>query len=249
MKKLENKTAVITGGNSGIGLATAVEFKQQGAQIAILGRDAKTLQKAAEVIGDGVLTVQGDVTKVADLERLYQKTAERFGKVDVLVVSAGVGESLPFEQVSEAFFDRMFAINVKGAFFTVQKALPHLNDGASVVLLGSSAAGGGFPGTSVYAASKAAVRQLARTLSAELKGRKIRVNAISPGLTDSPGTSAERLGMSEEAAQGFKQFISGLVGRLGKPEEIAKLILYLASDDSAFVLGGEFVIDGGLTEL
>ncbi len=184
--KLIGKVAVVTGGNSGIGLATAQEFKAQGAKVAIFGRSQKTLDEAVHTIGEGTLAVRGDVTDLADLNRLYEQTVERFGKVDILVVNAGISKPAPVEQVDEALFDQISDTNFKGAFFTVQRALPHLNDGASIILVTAAVNQKGVPGYSVVSATKAALRSLARTFSAELLHRGIRVNALSPGTIETP---------------------------------------------------------------
>ena len=184
--KLEGKVAVITGGNSGIGLATAREFKAQGAKVVIFGRDQRSLEEAAQVIGDETWAVRGNVTNPSDLDRLYQQTAARLGRIDILVVNAGISKPVPFEQLNEALFDEISSINFKGAFFTVQRAVPYLNNGASIILVTGSVHEKGVPGYSIVSATKAAVRSLARTFSAELLSRGIRVNALSPGTIETP---------------------------------------------------------------
>jgi NAD(P)-dependent dehydrogenase (short-subunit alcohol dehydrogenase family) len=249
MAKLAGKVAVITGGNSGIGLATAQAFIQEGAKVAIFGRNAQTLDEAAKVLGEKSIAVQGDVTNSENLEALFTKTQNTFGKVDVLYINAGVAQFAPIEATSEEIFDHIMNVDFKGAYFTIQKALPHLNDGASIILTTSGANVLGMPGSSVYAASKAALRSLARTLSAELIGRGIRVNAVSPGPIETPIFG--RMGLSAEEIEGFGQSVMQQVPmkRLGQPEEIAKAVLFLASSDSSYVLGIELTVDGGMTQL
>lgn len=247
--KLAGKVAVITGGNSGIGLSIAREFSEQGAHVVIFGRSAETLQEAANTIGNGTLAVQGDVSKLEDLDRLYQETVATFGKIDVLVANAGVAKVAPIEHTDEALFDLISSVNFKGVFFTVQKAAPHLNDGASIVLTTSGTNVLGLPNFSVYAATKAAVRSLARTFSAELLPRGIRVNALSPGPIETPLFG--RMGLPEEAMEGLATDITAQnpMGRFGNPEEIAKAALFLATSDSSYVAGTELVADGGMTQL
>jgi len=246
--KLENKVAVVTGGNSGIGLATAKAFKAEGAKVVIFGRNQETLDFAVRELGD-VLAVQGDVTNLADIDRLYAETVAEYGKIDVLFVNAGVGKIAPVGAVDEAFFDQVSNINFKGAYFTVQKSLDHLNDGASVVLTTSIGNQVGMPAFSVYSATKAAVRSLARSFSAELISRGIRVNAVSPGPVETPIFS--RMGLSQQEIEGFgEQMLSQHpMKRFGKPEEIASAAVFLASDDSSYVLGVELVVDGGMSQI
>lgn len=249
MSNLQGKVVVITGGNSGIGLAAAQEFAQQGAKVAIFGRNADTLAEAAQQVGGEVLAVQGEVTQMADLERLFAETEATLGKVDALFVNAGVGRFAPVEAVSEEMVDEMININFKGAFFTIQKALPHMNDGAAIVLNTSINATLGMPNTSIYAASKAAMSSLVRTLSADLLARGIRVNAVSPGPVETP--LLNRTGLPTEAVAGFKQFVTGQIPikRMGHPAEIAKAVAFLASPDSSFIVGTEVVADGGMSQL
>ncbi len=242
--KLEGKVAVVTGGNSGIGLATAQEFKAQGAEVVILGRDQKTLDEAVHTIGVGTLAVRGDVTNLADLDRLYKQTVEHFGKVDILVVNAGISKPVPVEQVDEALFDQISNTNLKGAFFTVQRAFPHLNDGASIILVTAAVSQKGIPGYSVVSATKAALRSLARTFSAELLHRGIRVNALSPGTIETPIFG--KLGLPVEPLKWAEQIP---IRRIGTAEEMAKAALFLASSDSSYVLGAELVVDGGKTQI
>jgi NAD(P)-dependent dehydrogenase (short-subunit alcohol dehydrogenase family) len=242
---------VITGGNSGIGLATALEFKANGAKVVIFGRSRETLDHAAASLGNNGLAIQGDVRKLGDLDRLFQQTAEKFGKIDVLVANSGIAKFAPVEALSEELFDELSGILFKGVFFTVQKALPYLRDGASVILVGSCDADKqGRMGTSIYTASKAAVRSLARSLSVELLSRRIRVNVLSPGMTDTPIITREGgpAGVKpEEIAAIITKTIP--LRRRGTPEEMAKAMLFLASDDSSYCLGSELLVDGGLTQL
>lgn len=249
MGKLEGKVAVITGGNSGIGRATAKEFKEQGARVVITGRDQQTLDEAAREIGGEVLAVRADASSLAELDTLFAAVKEKFGHLDVLFINAGIGKFSPFEAVTEELFDAVMDVNFKGAYFTIQKALPLLNDHASIILNTSINAHIGMPNSSVYAASKAALITLARTLSAELVGRGIRVNAVSPGPVTTP--IFERLGLPPEALAETVNNIREQVPmkRFGRPEEIAKTVLFLASSDSSFLLGTEIIADGGMSQL
>ncbi len=249
MGKLDGKVAVITGGNSGIGLATAQAFVDRGARVAIMGRDPETLAAALEQLGDEAIGIQGDVRNLGDLDRLYASVRDQLGAIDVLFVNAGVASMRPVEAVDEEDFDFQFDVNVKGAYFTVQKSLPLLNNGAAIVLNTSISNQLGDANTSVYSATKAALRSLARTLSAELIGRGIRVNAISPGPIETPIFG--RLGLPEDSIDEVRQHVTERVPmmRMGAADEIAKAVVFLASDDSSFVLGHELVVDGGLTEL
>ena len=247
--KLQGKVAVVTGGNSGIGLAIAREFAEQGADVVVFGRNPETLDEAVQSIGNGTLGVQGDVTRLADLDRLYQETVTRFGKIDILVANAGIAKPAPLDLTDEALFDLTSDINFKGAFFTVQKAVPHLNDGASIILVTSAGNVKGLPNFSVYVATKAAVRSLARSFSAELLPRGIRVNALSPGPIETPIFG--RMGLPEEAMDGIATQMTEMIPlkRFGQPEEMAKAALFLASSDSSYVVGAELVADGGLSQL
>lgn len=249
MGKLEGKVAVITGGNSGIGLATAKEFKEQGAQVVITGRDQQTLDEAKREIGGGVLAVRSDTSSLTEIDKLFAAVKEKFGYIDVLFVNAGVGKFAPVEAVTEELFDSIMDINFKGAYFTIQKALPMLTDNASIILNASINAYIGMPNSSVYAASKAALITLARTLSAELVGRGIRVNVVSPGPVATPILG--RMGMPPEVLEETAKSIQAQVPmkRFGRPEEIAKTVLFLASSDSSFLLGTEIVADGGMSQL
>ena len=242
--KLKEKVAVITGGNSGIGLATAREFKAEGARVVIFGRNQGTLDEAVRTIGNGTLAVQGDVTSLADLGLLYEQTVKRFGKIDILVVNAGISKPRNVERIDEANFDQISNINFKGAFFTVQRAVPYLNDGASILLVTGSVHEKGVPGYSVVSATKAAVRSLARTLSAELLPRGIRVNALSPGSIETPIFG--KLGLPVEP----HKWAEGIpMKRIGRAEEMAKAALFLASDDSSYMAGAELVVDGGQAQI
>jgi NAD(P)-dependent dehydrogenase (short-subunit alcohol dehydrogenase family) len=249
MGKLEGKVAVITGGNSGIGLATGKEFKEQGARVVITGREQKTLDEAKRAIGGDVLAVRSDTSNLTDIDKLFNVVKEKFGKIDVLFLNAGIGKFAPVEAVTEEVFDSIMNINFKGAYFTIQKALPLLNDNASIVLNASIAANIGMPNSSVYAASKAALITLARTLSAELVGRGIRVNVVSPGPVATPILG--RMGMPQDVLEETTNSIQAQVPmkRFGRPEEIAKTVLFLASSDSSFLLGTEIIADGGMSEL
>jgi len=249
MGKLEGKVAVITGGNSGIGLATAKEFREQGAKVVITGRDQQTLNAAKREMGGDVLAVRSDTSSLTEIDQLFATVKETFGHIDVLFVNAGVGKFVPVEAVTEDLFDSIMDINFKGAYFTIQKALPLMNDNAAIILNTSINAHIGMPNSSVYAASKAALITLARTLSAELVGRGIRVNAISPGPINTP--IFNRLGLPPEALEETAKNIRAQVPmkRFGRPEEIAKTALFLASSDSSFLLGTEIVADGGMSQL
>ncbi len=249
MAKLTGKVALVTGGNSGMGLATARLFAAEGAKVVITGRRQEALDEAAKTVGPAVLTVQGDVSKMADLDRLFATIKNKFGQLDVLFANAGFGEVAPLGQVTEDQFDRQFATNVKGLFFTVQKALPLLRDGASIILNSSIAATKGMEAMSVYSATKAAVRSFARTWTTDLRARKIRVNSLSPGPIDTPIFG--KMGLSEEQSHGFKQALPGMVplGRMGSVEEIARTALFLACDDSSYITGIDLVVDGGMAQV
>jgi NAD(P)-dependent dehydrogenase (short-subunit alcohol dehydrogenase family) len=243
-KKLENKVAVITGATSGMALATAKLFVEEGAYVFITGRRQEMLDKAVKEISKNITGVQGDAGNLADLNRLFETVKNEKGRIDVLFASAGYGEiSNPLGSITEKGFDDTFNVNVRGTLFTVQKALPLMKDGGSIILNSSIAGVKGFPGTSVYSASKAAVRSFARTWTAELKG-KIRVNVISPGTIDTAMLSEVA---SQEMKDGFVSIIP--MGRIGKPREIATAALFLASDDSIFVTGIELFVDGGAAQV
>ena len=243
-KKLAGKVAVITGGNSGIGLATAKRFVEEGAQVVIVGRRESELAEAAALIGSNVTTVAGDVSSLEDLDRLYAVVKEKHGRIDILFANAGGGTVAPLATASESHFDKIFDVNVKGLFFSVQKALPLFNDGGSIFMTGSVASVKGFPGYGVYAASKAALRSFARTWLNELKDRNIRVNVLSPGPIATPMQDQV---LTPEAKQMFESLIPR--GTMGRPEEIAAAALFLASDDSSFVNGLELSVDGGFSAI
>ena len=249
MKKLEGKVAVITGGNSGIGLATAQRFVLDGAYVFITGRCQSKLDEAVKQIGTNITGVQGDVLNLADLDRLYNTVKEQQGRIDILFANAGVGELVPLGTITEAHFDKTFGINVKGVLFTVQKALPLFQDGGSIILNASIASSKGVGAASVYNASKAAVRSFARTWTVELKRRKIRVNTISPGMIDTPALNG--LAQSQEQIEQFKtSFVSTVpLERMGSPDEVAKVVSFLASDESSYITGIELFVDGGMAQI
>ncbi len=250
-KRLEGKIAVITGGNSGIGLATAQQFVQEGAYVFITGRRQNELDKAVKLIGRNVMGIRGDVSNLADLDRLYETVKQQKDRIDVLFANAGLREFVPLEVIAEAQFDKMFSVNVKGLLFTVQKALPLFRDGGSIILTASTAASKAFEGVSVYGATKAAVRSFARSWTVDLKHRKIRVNAVSPGPID---TLAFRVIHNTQNEQQTEQLMTTLfntlpMGRLGNPDEVAKAVAFLASDDSSYITGIELFVDGGLAQI
>lgn len=247
MKTLQGKVALITGGGSGIGLATAREFHAQGARVVIAGRDRHKLEAVATQLGPDVAAVPTDVTKLSDLDALMARTRETFGNLDILFVNAGITGNRTLAETDEAFFDKLMETNFKGAYFTIQRALPILNDQASIILAGAVSALVGGTAISVYSASKAALHSLARTLSAELLGRGIRVNTITTGPTETG--IMERAGYPPEVVLAIRQGFANLVPvkRLGRPEEVAKVALFLASSDSSFVVGTEIAVDGGIT--
>lgn len=249
-EKLAGKIAVITGGSSGIGLATAKRFVNEGGYVFITGRRKSELDAAVNQIGRNVTGVQGDVSKPADLDKLYAAVKEQKGKLDIVFANAGIGEVAPLGQITEDHFDKQFNVNVKGLLFTVQKALPLLQPGGSIVLNASIVSITGSPALSVYSATKAAVRSFARTWSVDLKERKIRVNAISPGVVPTPGYNTG-LGMTQEQVDQFVQSRIGDIplGRPGTTDEIAKAVSFLASDDSSYVNGIELFVDGGLAQI
>jgi NAD(P)-dependent dehydrogenase (short-subunit alcohol dehydrogenase family) len=249
MGKLEGKVAVITGGNSGMGLVTAQLLASEGAHVFITGRRQAELDAAVKSIGKNATGVQGDVAKLADLDRLYAQVKAQKGYVDIVFANAGVGGMAPLGEITEEEFDRIFNINVKGLVFTVQKALPLMRDGGSIILNASVAASMGMEAFSVYSATKAAVRSFARSWTVDLKHRNIRVNALSPGPIDTPILSG--LASSEaELAQVKAHLTAGVpMGRIGRSEEIAKAVLFLASDDSSFTTGSELFVDGGMAQV
>ncbi len=246
MKKLEGKIAVITGGSSGIGLATAQRFVDEGAYVFITGRRGSELDDAIKQIGNNVESVQGDVSNLSDLDRLYDIVKQRKDHIDVLFANAGLGESRPLDQITEDHFDNTFDVNVKGTLFTVQKALPLMPAGASIVINASIASVKGIPAMSVYSATKAALRSFARSWSADLKDRRIRVNVVSPGMIVTP-IFKNGLGMDVNQIEEMKAQYSATapLGRPGTPDEIAKAVVFLASNDSSYITGTELFVDGG----
>jgi NAD(P)-dependent dehydrogenase (short-subunit alcohol dehydrogenase family) len=249
MGKLDGKIALITGGNSGIGLATAKQFVGEGAYVFITGRRNAELTAAVKDIGRSVAGVQGDVSNLGDLDRLFAQIKREKGKLDIVFANAGVATYAPFGKITEEHYDSIFNINVKGLLFTVQKALPLVPDGASIILNASIVASKGLTANSVYSATKAAVRSFARTWTTDLKDRHIRVNAVSPGPIDTPGLN--ELAASTGAGEQRLRMIASSVplGRLGTPNEIAKAVVFLASDDSSYITGTELFVDGGMAQV
>jgi len=249
MGKRDGKVALVTGGNSGIGLATAKQFVSEGAYVFITGRREPELAAAVKEIGRNVTGVQGDVSNLGDLDRLFAQIKREKGKLDIVFANAGVAKYAPFGTITEEHYDSIFGINVKGLLFTVQKALPLLPDGASIILNASVVASKGLSANSVYSATKAAVRSFARTWTTDLKDHRIRVNAVSPGPIATPGLN--ELVASTGAGEERLKMISDNVplGRLGKPDEIAKAVVFLASDDSSYVTGTELFVDGGFAQV
>jgi NAD(P)-dependent dehydrogenase (short-subunit alcohol dehydrogenase family) len=249
MGKLEGKIALITGGNSGIGLATAKQFVNEGAYVFITGRRQGELDAAVKQIGKSVTAVQGDVSKLGDLDRLFAQIKREKGRLDIVFANAGVATYAPFGTITEEHYDSIFNINVKGLLFTVQKALPLLPDGASVILNASIVASKGFSSNSVYSATKAAVRSFARTWTTDLKDRRIRVNAVSPGPIETPGLH-DLLASSAAGEERLKMLSNSVpLGRLGTSDEIAKAVVFLASDDSSYITGTELFVDGGFAQV
>jgi NAD(P)-dependent dehydrogenase (short-subunit alcohol dehydrogenase family) len=242
-RKLEGKIAVVTGGTEGIGFATAKLFVKEGAYVFITGRRQNELDEAVKAIGTNVSGIQGDVAQLADLDRLYEIVSKAKGRIDVIFANAGVGEFVPFGAVTEEHFDKLFNINVRGTLFTVQKALPLLKDGGSIILNGSVASVKGTAAFGVYAASKAAIRSLVRTWTTDLKDRHIRSNVVSPGPVNTPLAS-------RQSPEVIARIVSTIpMGRMGEPDEVAKAALFLASDDSSFVTGIELFVDGGRAQI
>src|SRR5712691_798722 len=249
MKKLEGKIALITGGNSGIGLATATQFVNEGAYVFITGRREPELAAAIKEIGRNVTGVQGDVSNLGDLDRLFAQIKREKGKLDIVFANAGIARYAPFGKITEDLYDSIFDINVKGLLFTVQKALPLMPDGASIILNASIVASKGFSSNSVYSATKAAVRSFARTWTTDLKDRRIRVNAVSPGPIDTPGLN-DLVASTGAGEQRLRMLSSSVpLGRLGRPDEIAKAVVFLASDDGSYITGTELFVDGGIAQV
>jgi NAD(P)-dependent dehydrogenase (short-subunit alcohol dehydrogenase family) len=250
MSRLSGKIAVITGGSSGIGLSTAQQFVDEGAFVFITGRRQTELDSAVKLIGKNVIAVQGDAAKLDDLDRLYSTVKKEKGHLDIVFANAGIGAFAPLGAIEESHYNLIFDVNVKGVLFTVQKALPLLRDGGSIILNASIVSYKGMPAFSVYSATKAAVRSFARTWSVDLKERKIRVNAISPGVVPTPGYNTS-LDMSAQQVDEFAAFAASTtpLGRVGKPEEIAKVVAFLASDEASFINAIELTVDGGFAQI
>jgi NAD(P)-dependent dehydrogenase (short-subunit alcohol dehydrogenase family) len=247
MNRLKGKIALVTGGNGGIGLATAKRFVAEGATVFISGRRQKELDSAVREIGAGVIAIQGDIANLTDLDRMFATIRERSGRLDILFANAGIGEFVPLGQITEEHFDRIFGVNVKGTVFTVQKALPLMGDGGAIVINGSMVSVKGMAAFSVYAATKAALRSFARTWCADLKGRGIRINVVSPGTVITPGYKA--LGDAQ-----INQIIEGVaatapLGRVGTTDEIASAVVFLASDESSYMTGADLFVDGGAAQV
>ena len=249
MGKLEGKVALVTGGNSGIGLATAKEFVREGAYVFITGRRDQELAEAVKEIGRNVAGVKGDASNLGDLDRLFTQIKREKGRLDIVFANAGTANFAPLGEITEQQYDAIFDINVKGLLFTVQKALPLLRNGASIILNASVVGSKGFPSNSVYSATKAAVRSFARTWTTDLKDRRIRVNVVSPGFTDTPGLSA-LLASSPAGEQWSKTAADSVpLGRMGTPDDVAKAVVFLASDDSSYITGTELFVDGGIAQV
>jgi NAD(P)-dependent dehydrogenase (short-subunit alcohol dehydrogenase family) len=249
MSRLQGKIALITGGNSGIGLATAKQFVNEGAYVFVTGRREAELAEAVKVIGRNVTGVQGDGSNLGDLDRLFAQIERDKGRLDIVFANAGAAKYAPLGSISEELYDSIFDINVKGLLFTVQKALPLMPNGAAIILNASIVASKGLAANSVYSATKAAVRSFARTWTTDLKARRIRVNAVSPGSTDTPGLS--NLLASSQVGEERRKMIANAVplGRLGTPDEIAKAVVFLASDDASYITGTELFVDGGFAQV
>ncbi|MDX2168287.1 MAG: SDR family oxidoreductase [Deltaproteobacteria bacterium] len=247
---LQGKVALVTGGTSGLGLATARRFAADGARVFITGRRTAELNAAVAQIGGAAVGIQGDISNLADLDRLYEAIGRQAGRLDVLFANAGIGEFAPLGQISEAHFDKAFGVNVKGTLFTVQKALPLLPDGASIVINGSMVSIKGIPAFGVYAATKAALRSFARTWSVDLRARRIRVNVVSPGTVVTPGYK-DSLGLNDEQIRAMEADAAATapLGRAGTPDEIANAVVFLASDESSYITGIELFVDGGVSQI
>jgi len=249
MSKLAGKVALVTGGNSGIGLATAKKFVAEGATVFISGRRQKELDAAVREIGKSAVAIQGDISNLADLDRMFDTIREHSGRLDILFANAGLGELVPLGQITEAHFDKTFDVNVRGTLFTVQKALPLMRAGGSIILTGSTTGSMGTPAFSVYSATKAAIRNFARSWALDLKGTGIRVNVLSPGATTTPGLleGLAKTGMQEALLAGFAS--QAPLERVGNADETAAVASFLASDDSSFMTGSEVFVDGGLAQV
>jgi NAD(P)-dependent dehydrogenase (short-subunit alcohol dehydrogenase family) len=249
MGKLQGKIALVTGGTSGIGLATAKRFVSEGAYVFITGRREAELAAAIREVGNDVTAIRGDVSKLGDLDRLFEQIKQEKGRLDIVFANAGTAKYATVGEITEEFYDSIFDTNVKGLLFTVQKALPLLPDGASIILNASIVASKGLASNSVYSATKAAVRSFARTWTTDLKARHIRVNAVSPGSIDTPGLN-ELLGSSGTGQQRLKMISTAVpLGRLGKPDEIANAVVFLASDEASYITGAELFVDGGFAQV
>ncbi|KAB0515539.1 MULTISPECIES: SDR family NAD(P)-dependent oxidoreductase [Pseudomonas] len=249
MSKLNGKIAVVTGGNSGIGLATAIRFAAEGAQVVIVGRRQSELDKALTLIGPGAIAIQADIAKLDDLDRVFTQVKAAKGRVDILFANAGLGDFQPIGSITEESFDRTFGINVKGTLFTVQKALPLMQAGGSVILTGSTTGTMGTAAFSVYSATKAALRNFARSWALDLKGTGIRVNVLSPGPISTPGLDSALSGTGQKEAIIDDMTAQVPLGRIGQPEEVAAAALFLASDESSFMTGSEMFVDGGFAQV
>jgi NAD(P)-dependent dehydrogenase (short-subunit alcohol dehydrogenase family) len=247
MNKLAGKVALVTGGNSGIGLATAKRFVAEGATVFITGRRQKELDSAVREIGAGVIAIQGDIANLADLDRMFATIREHSGRLDILFANAGIGEFVPLGQITEEHFDRIFGVNVRGTVFTVQKALPLMRDGGTIVINGSMVSIKGMAAFSVYAATKAALRSFARTWSMDLKGRGIRINVVSPGTVITPGYKAFGEAQINQITEGVAA--TAPLGRVGTTDEIASAVVFLASDESSYMTGADLFVDGGAAQV